>query len=638
MSESVRKDLRSPLIGTEGKSPTHHPNARNVVADSSGGHESLIRPPEGSAARGVTFDERGREAAAASSGCFGRGYKQEIIDGRLQQRPVRVWVSFAAFFLCAWMIASLSILPSTNLPLQPQTELLIKLFLILHFAMQGIGALLFGFAADYYGRKKALLACFVVMCAGSAGCFVLTGQVNIAAMQLHPAQASVLPSWVWSLLIFLVGTLLSFGCCGLYPVVGTFAIESMVASVHDGDEEDEEEEREHEHSQEDAEEGERERSRERLRRGSNFEGTGQIQPDVLGLGGRRGKGREKLAVYPGRHVQVACLFCMQGLAHILVRLTVVIAFRYVPSMTRGLAWRILVVVPVVPSIILFFITLIACREPEVYKLHRTRQHFCGFLRTTCRYGRRTMRAILGVTLPWALFDFTFYGNGVFHFLLVHQIRGYDSAWQQNLTSLVVVSVSFVGYVLAIFLISAMAPKQLQLVGFVVLAFVFYGLALSLYSISSYSSHKIRDYVGASLLYDSVFRFFNFPPNLTTYLIPLECFHTQVRGTFHGIATAAARVGALLGLVFSWALLEQSTRSLNLLICCLTAILGTLCTMIYTPHVKPVQEELMTLDAKYAVFLTPESQPQSIRTPIHPRHVGPAADIRGARRSRVGVEW
>jgi PHS family inorganic phosphate transporter-like MFS transporter len=48
------------------------------------------------------------------------------------------------------------------------------------------------------------------------------------------------------------------------------------------------------------------------------------------------------------------------------------------------------------------------------------------------------------------------------------------------------------------------------------------------------------------LYGSTFLFANWGPNTTTFVVPAELFPTRARGTAHGLAAAAGKVGAVVG--------------------------------------------------------------------------------------------
>ncbi|KAF4744298.1 hypothetical protein FOZ62_024476, partial [Perkinsus olseni] len=167
-------------------------------------------------------------------------------------------------------------------------------------------------------------------------------------------------------------------------------------------------------------------------------------------------------------------------------------------------------------------------------------------------------------------------------------------FQDNLLSLMVVGISLVGYLLGIKAVNMVPPKLMQLMGFVVLSFCFFGLALSLWSVDTPES-AVTDRVADCLLFNAFFRFFNFGPNITTYLIPLESWPTPVRGTMHGFAGAAAKLGATIGLGLFWLL---RSRKLMCVACAICAGLATLTTMVYSPHLVPVSADLKLIDEEW----------------------------------------
>jgi len=319
-----------------------------------------------------------------------------------------------------------------------------------------------------------------------------------------------------------------------------------------------------------------------------------------------------------RHTLVATLLSMQGLASFSVPLCLSLLSGHVTHLDRMGAWRWLTLLISIPLFSLMLVVAIFCEETMVHPFTdsisvnglSSYQKWTAYSSGLCSYCRTQIRETIGACLPWMLFDYNFYENGVFLFHLGDNLESYGSGFLSRLPLLVTVLVTFAGYILSVFLIRRIPPKIMQLLGFVVLGFVSFAIGLSMYSISRISPDQDKEFVGSAVvLYDSVFRFFYFCPNLTTFMMPLESVHTSIRCGFHGVATLFARFGAVIGLILWWFgyyFPKESRTGENaavLVVCCITAVSATFLTLSCTLHVKPYSAELKLLDSEYAPKLS-----------------------------------
>lgn len=266
-----------------------------------------------------------------------------------------------------------------------------------------------------------------------------------------------------------------------------------------------------------------------------------------------------------RPVHLAVMFCMQALAQVAVRLLAAIAYAFQPALPVASVFTWLCGLSLAAAAVVWGATWMLGGETEhflrYYRRLRTGtvhrpgdgedphatlllapdtnepeepfyavDHWDQYKRLLSPYTEAFMWDLVGSSVPWFIFDFCYYGDGAFHFLLVQRVRGLESDREENIYALVVAAIALLGYLSSPVLVRRMAPKLLQILGFVVLAFVYFGLGLSLYSIGHTAQvpGSISQYKGASLLYDCVARFFNFVPNLTLVLIPVDAFPTKVR--------------------------------------------------------------------------------------------------------------
>jgi nitrate/nitrite transporter NarK len=103
----------------------------------------------------------------------------------------------------------------------------------------------------------------------------------------------------------------------------------------------------------------------------------------------------------------------------------------------------------------------------------------------------------------------------------------------------------VGFLLAIFLIDRVGRIRLQLLGFGVMAVGLGILAVATELPGGADQHLILVWVGFTLFN----LFMNMGPNTTTYVLPAELFPTRLRASGHGLAAAAGKLGATVGIFF-----------------------------------------------------------------------------------------
>lgn len=161
-----------------------------------------------------------------------------------------------------------------------------------------------------------------------------------------------------------------------------------------------------------------------------------------------------------------------------------------------------------------------------------------------RYGK----ILLGCALSWFLLDLAFYGLNLNQSIVLEAIgygekpnqTPYDSIWNKSIGNLIIAAIGTVpGYWVSVLLIEKIGRKPIQLLGFAVI-----GTCLLVISIFF---HKIIDYSKTLffVIYIICQFFFNFGPNMTTFVIPSEVFPTRFRTTAHGISAASGKLGAII---------------------------------------------------------------------------------------------
>jgi len=152
------------------------------------------------------------------------------------------------------------------------------------------------------------------------------------------------------------------------------------------------------------------------------------------------------------------------------------------------------------------------------------------------------------TIPWFLMDIAAYGIGVFTPLILGYMIYKDSIALDPLAEsfLEIKGAAFldifliIGFVLNLLFVEKMGRLRLQKLGFM-------GIIVGLVMLASLSTgtESILAIFGSFVIFNV---FMNMGPNATTFIIPAEIFPTHLRGTAHGLAAAAAKFGAMIGLI------------------------------------------------------------------------------------------
>ncbi|ORX46900.1 phosphate transporter [Piromyces finnis] len=161
-----------------------------------------------------------------------------------------------------------------------------------------------------------------------------------------------------------------------------------------------------------------------------------------------------------------------------------------------------------------------------------------------RYGK----VLLGCALSWFLLDLAFYGLNLNQSIVLEAIgygdkegqTAYDLVWNKAVGNLIIAAIGTVpGYWISVLLIEKLGRKPIQLLGFAVI-----GTCLLIISIFF---HKIIEYSKTLffVIYIICQFFFNFGPNVTTFVIPSEVFPTRFRTTAHGMSAASGKLGAII---------------------------------------------------------------------------------------------
>lgn len=145
---------------------------------------------------------------------------------------------------------------------------------------------------------------------------------------------------------------------------------------------------------------------------------------------------------------------------------------------------------------------------------------------------RNFKVLFGCAACWFLLDIAFYGlqlnqSDVLDSIgyIPKNVSAYESMYYNAAGNALISLMGTVpGYYAAVALIEIMGRKKMQYMGFAILTAVFVVLCATFYQIRAYSMPAFI------ALYCVGLFFFNFGPNVTTFIVPGEVFPTRYRST------------------------------------------------------------------------------------------------------------
>ncbi|KAI0553691.1 major facilitator superfamily domain-containing protein [Xylaria curta] len=154
--------------------------------------------------------------------------------------------------------------------------------------------------------------------------------------------------------------------------------------------------------------------------------------------------------------------------------------------------------------------------------------------------------LFGTAGSWFLLDVAFYGVSLNNAAILETIgysttgahSTYDFLYKTAIGNLIIVLAGAVpGYWVSVATLDTIGRKPIQMGGFIILTVLFIVWGFAYNHISGQA--KLAIFVLAQF-------FFNFGPNMTTFIIPGEVFPTRYRSTSHGISAASGKIGSIIG--------------------------------------------------------------------------------------------
>ncbi|KAI1465859.1 phosphate permease [Daldinia caldariorum] len=154
--------------------------------------------------------------------------------------------------------------------------------------------------------------------------------------------------------------------------------------------------------------------------------------------------------------------------------------------------------------------------------------------------------LFGTAGSWFMLDVAFYGLSLNNAVILevigystkHAKSTYEILYNTAIGNLIIVLAGAVpGYWVSVATLDTLGRKTIQMGGFIILTILFVVMGFAYNHISS--NGLLAIYVLAQF-------FFNFGPNMTTFIVPGEVFPTRYRSTSHGISAASGKVGSIIG--------------------------------------------------------------------------------------------
>ncbi|KAI1799865.1 phosphate permease [Daldinia bambusicola] len=154
--------------------------------------------------------------------------------------------------------------------------------------------------------------------------------------------------------------------------------------------------------------------------------------------------------------------------------------------------------------------------------------------------------LFGTAGSWFMLDVAFYGLSLNNAVILEVIgystknakNTYEILYNTAIGNLIIVLAGAVpGYWVSVATLDTLGRKTIQMGGFIILTILFVVMGFAYNHISS--NGLLAIYVLAQF-------FFNFGPNMTTFIVPGEVFPTRYRSTSHGISAASGKVGSIIG--------------------------------------------------------------------------------------------
>lgn len=265
-----------------------------------------------------------------------------------------------------------------------------------------------------------------------------------------------------------------------------------------------------------------------------------------------------------RGAVIASVFAMQGVGIILASCVCLIVLRIfkhpIDNNIKNLdyAWRLMILIGVLPSLCMVYYRFKLEETPHFQHMRDNKEEERNFLdenqikkqvnHSFIEFFSKwnNFKLLFATSFSWFCLDVAFYGVNLNAPLILNSIGFssqtdvYKSLFNASLGNLIICLMGgFPGYWATVLFIDSIGRRKIQILGFFASASLFFIMGCNFGGLKNeYSPFFIMIFTLNNF-------FFNFGPNVTTFIIPAEVFPTEFRARCHGISAAFGKLGAIL---------------------------------------------------------------------------------------------
>lgn len=254
-------------------------------------------------------------------------------------------------------------------------------------------------------------------------------------------------------------------------------------------------------------------------------------------------------------------------------------------------FRLLVGLGAIPAAIILVGTIMEEDDSGKFSLAKEKEEKAEGIERGHYFSRNLIhfKTLIGTGGTWFLFDVAYYGTAIFTPQIINNIFGDGTSllrvcWLSLLTQ----TLGLPSAIWAIYLLKSKGAYWLNWAGFLLLSFL-YALMALLYTIDADGLHELKFVVFCALT-----SALNWGPNVATYVLPTELFPMEVRGTFHGMSAASAKVGAVVGTFMYTPIRKVAGFRVVMLVQAVLMGLGFVCTLCFVPSELPEEHRRKSL--------------------------------------------
>lgn len=180
--------------------------------------------------------------------------------------------------------------------------------------------------------------------------------------------------------------------------------------------------------------------------------------------------------------------------------------------------------------------------------------------------------LIGTGVCWFLYDIVFYGTSYSQPTIIEAVFPGKDLFSLCWENLAVTAFGVPGVLFAIWLLSRVGTKRLQVYGFFMILVSYAMFALTY----RYVTGPDRDWINFCVFGFVIFAL-NWGVNVSTYVLPTDTYPTEVKSSFFGISAGMGKIGAVLGSAVFSPIADAVGISWLMCICGSIALIGVVVT-------------------------------------------------------------